>query len=622
MSHYHNQVTKTWSAVEDFLSQLTSFEYEGQPIGTVNTRVYADALMLWYLASYDILQPDGTKSIPLLRKWLNHIVQVDVKDLIDFLSALDSTLITQNSKDYESFKHSLKEINPSAGILLIPVRRHIALWFQTQEPEHFAVVHGWACFIGRVNLKGFTPLIDKAIMCYLEGEKNLKRDGFTLEESDLITTWYPRSLELEHFFKDKFQPQHGPKSTADAGKNLLQKYLKLGKDARIKYLDSQLGEKGSYPRPPVEFLRRAKLVLVAKSLKTYRTISMEPSTLMWYQQGVLKAFNADLKHRRFHPLRTRYSPMDQQPNRDLAWEGSVDGSFATIDLSSASDSVSWPLVKAWFRESCLYRWMLCTRSFEVQLPDGTVQHVDKFAPMGSALCFPTEVVVFCAITECAIKEAGGDPNRSRYRVFGDDIVVESKYAPFVMSRLERNGFSVNTQKSYSTTDLPWIFRESCGGEYLDGADVTPVRLSRRFSGLKTSVHRASQIESLIEMANDCYSRYPSVRTWCVRSLLRLKPHVGVLFNSTGDGGLFSTQPTNWHLIPPVWSQDLQTFLIRHGHHSVRYRGHRDLEVEDIRLFECLRQIDGRPTLLLPEDRVLVDLRPLEVGTWASSVSPM
>lgn len=622
MSRCRNHVTQTWAAVEDFLSQCTSFEYQGHALDAANTRVYADALMLWYLVSFDTLQPEGTGSIPLLKRWLNQIIQIDVKELVDFLSALDSALITREFSDYESFKHSLREVHPCAGTIMIPVRRHVAQWIQTQDPEHFAAVHGWACFIGRVNLKGFTPLIDQAIQGYLEGEKALMRDGFTLEELDLISSWFPRSTELEYFYKEKFQPQHGPGSTADAGRALLQKYLRLGKDARIRYLDSQLGDKALYPRLPVEFIRRAKLVLVPKSLKTYRTISMEPATLMWYQQGVLKAFNADLKHRRHHPLRTRYSPEDQQPNRDLAWEGSLDGSFATIDLSSASDSVSWPLVKAWFRNSCLYRWMLCTRSYEVQLPDDTVQKVDKFAPMGSALCFPTEVVVFCAITECAIKEAGGDPNRSRYRVFGDDIVVESEYAPYVMSRLTKNGFTVNDRKSYFTTDLPWIFRESCGGEYLDGADVTPVRLPRRFSGLKTSVHRAAQIESLIELANDCYSRYPSVRAWCVRSLLRLKPRVGVLFNSTGEGGVFSTQPTNWHLTPPRWSPDLQTFMIRHGHHAVKYRGKLDPGVEDIRLFEYLRQVDGRPALFLPEDRVSVDLRPLNVGTWASCESPM
>jgi len=340
---------------------------------------------------------------------------------------------------------------------------------------------------------------------------------------------------------------------------------------------------------------------------------------MWHQQGVYSAFTQDLLMRPGFALRKRFRPEYQSPNRERAWEGSIDGGFATIDLSSASDSVSWSLVRSWFGNTCLYPWLLTTRSSGAVLPGGDVVALKKFAPMGSALNFPIECIVFAAITECAIRECGGDPVASRYQIYGDDIVVESEYAHAVMSRLSRNGFQVNTSKSFFLTNTDWYFRESCGGHYLNGQDVTPVRLSRKFSGLTWSHVDPSQIMNLVELANDCNSRYPTVRRRCISALNCLPKHLRVPFNETGEGFLFSTCPTNWHLSEPKWSQNLQTFGYRFGTTKCRYKCF-DPEVEDIRLYEYLRQSDGRTRLIYPEDKVDVDLRHRKPDIWVTKTS--
>lgn len=620
MSNSSNQVVSTWEIVEAKLRR-SPFRFQGQKLSDQHSLLVADAFSLWYLAGDDLLRSMGDSRESVDTRWINLLVSTDLKDVFSALKDADLTLLTSEFTSYDAFKRHLRCTYPFIGDLLSPMSRVFASWFTCEDQDAFDACHCWLCFPSRLNLPGLRQLKEKGLNDYLAREELLPSDGFTEEEASLISSWFPRTLALDQFYVDHFRPRHGNGSTADAGKSKDAKYKALGRDLLTDYLDKRVGDQSLPGRERGPFSRTAKLRFVPKSMLTYRSISMEPATLMWYQQGVLAAFVSDLEKRRRHPLKGRFHPGDQQSNRDLAFLGSIDRGFATIDLSDASDSVSWALVKQWFRKSVLYRWLLCTRSSRVTLPDGTELAMKKFAPMGSALCFPTECIVFAAITECAIKEAGGDPVRSQYRVYGDDIVVESEYAPAVITRLEKNGFSVNNRKSFITHHATWCFRESCGGEYLDGRDITPDRLSRWFSGLIVDRYHPGRILSLIELANDCNSRLPSVRRRCIHALSQLYVDYRVKFGSTGEGHLFSTQPTNWHLLPPVWSEDYQAWYVRHGHESVPTPA-RVLQDEDIRLFEYLRLTDGRKRLIYPEDRTNVDIAPVRAGKWTRTRSPV
>lgn len=614
MSHTANQILSNWRVVEAELSRHKSFCYHEEGLSKRMVSLVKDSYLLWYWATYDTLQSDGQSNFNDV-SWLHFICGLNVEEVGRSLKDTDSFLLRNECVSYDDLKHHLRGTYPFIGRLLSPMKQIIVRWYDTHSIPHFSLFHSWLCFIGRVNIT-CDHLANQALEEYLALEDSLELECYTQEESSVLAEWYPRSFG--YYFKDMVHPQHGNGSTADVGKNMLDKYLAYSDDVRLRYVARDLAP----CRVQSEQLDRCcRLQFVPKSLTGYRSISMEPSSLMWVQQGVQRAFaDYQISHKY---LRRRFRADDQEPNRSLAWLGSIDGSFATIDLSSASDSVSWKLVRQWFSKTFLFPWQLCTRSLSVQLPDGSRMGLRKYAPMGSSLCFPTETSVFCAITECAIRECGGSPDASQYRVYGDDIVVEAPYAEAVVARLERNGFTVNKKKTFLSTSPEFTFRESCGGEYLNGADVTPTRLSRKFSGLSVHYSDPSQVENLIELANDCFSRYPTVRRRIIHSLMVLPKRMRPLFNSSGDGGIFSPEPTNWHLSPLRWSDDFQLYTCEHGYNRPRRKslGFEADRVEDIRLFEYLRQVDGRKRLLYPEDKVIVDLRRHEAGIWAVTSSP-
>lgn len=612
MSLSSNQLIFIWRDVEAQLLRH-EFRYHGDSLSKGNSTLVRDAYSLWYLVTHDSLISGGYTTISLNIDWIHFLCSIDVEEIALSLKDADSLLLRNECTSYDDFKHHLRDKYPFIGRLLSPMKPVVVQWFSYESIPHFSILHSWLCFISRLNLT-VDVLQTRAVQDYLFTEESLQVGEFTTEESQVIQSWLPKSYSYQ--FAEDIDPKHGSGSTADAGRHLVDKYLAFSKDPRLSYLGHRYDPVRISSSP---LSRRCRLVFVPKSLLGYRSISMEPASLMWYQQGILRSLVKFLSNHSY--LRRRFSPELQEPNRHLAWLGSIDGSFATIDLSAASDSVSWNLVKTWFRDTFLYKWMLCTRSTSVRLPNGEELALKKYAPMGSALCFPIECLVFCAIVECAIRECGGNPVGSSYRVYGDDIVVETRYAEAVIRRLIANGFTVNQKKTFCSASPQFTFRESCGGEYLNGSDVTPTRLSRRFSGLKCQVRKPSRILALIDLANDCYSRYPSVRRRIIHAMMDLPSHKRPLFDSTGASGIFSIEPTNWHLPSPTWSQDYQYFTRRHGTITVDRERQWDLEVEDIRLFEYLRQVDGRNRLLYPEDRVDVDLRRQIAGKWTFTSSP-
>jgi hypothetical protein len=126
--------------------------------------------------------------------------------------------------------------------------------------------------------------------------------------------------------------------------------------------------------------------------------------------------------------------------------------------------------------------------------------------MGSALCFPMEAMVFLTTVFVGIERALNRPLTSqdvasmvgKVRVYGDDIIVPVEYVRHVIGALELFGFKVNTNKSFWNGK----FRESCGGDFYDGMDVTPVRVRRM---LPSSHADAQEVISLVELRNQFYS---------------------------------------------------------------------------------------------------------------------
>lgn len=202
---------------------------------------------------------------------------------------------------------------------------------------------------------------------------------------------------------------------------------------------------------------------VPKSAITRRPCAKEPSLNGFYQLGLGAIMKRRLK-------KAGLDLIDGQDiHRAQAQAASKSGSFATIDLSSASDTVCTELVKLVATPSW-WRVLSSLRSPKTEVGGAWIR-LEKFSSMGNGFTFELETTLFACVVE-ALQEvvpAFGSWDDYRYWVFGDDIIVHTELAKVVVSALSYLGFSTNSRKTF--VDGP--FRESCGGDYFLGQAVRP-----------------------------------------------------------------------------------------------------------------------------------------------------
>jgi hypothetical protein len=300
-----------------------------------------------------------------------------------------------------------------------------------------------------------------------------------------------------------------------------------------------------------------KVTSVPKTAAKARIIAMEPLHMQFAQQGILREFA-----REFSGSAPFVNLRDQEPNQELARQGSVDGSVATIDLSEASDRVSLELVRSVFAHfPSLLGALEASRSLRAQLPDGTVMPLRKFASMGSATCFPVESIVFATIALVAGERVAGRTSlpcqrgsrwQDRTRVFGDDMIVPTDVVPTCLSLLSALGLKVNSHKSFWTGK----FRESCGKEFYAGEDVTVARLRKRLPQDRRS---AREIASLVAFRNHLYARGFWSVTWEIDKKLRTYGPLPIVDANSPILGRHSVCFTE---VNQRWDSDLQIPLLR------------------------------------------------------------
>lgn len=258
----------------------------------------------------------------------------------------------------------------------------------------------------------------------------------------------------------------------------------------------------------ISLVTGSRMSTVPKNEDVMRTIAIEPSGNMAMQLAAGRYLENVL----------RYIGLDistQQPkNKALALAGSIDGSLATIDLSSASDMIQIDLVRMLF-PSEWFNLLVSLRSPVTELPDGTVVPLNMMSTMGNGFTFPLMTLIFTALVYANRPYKRGDRrcfiDWSNTAVFGDDIIVPTHEYQSLVNTLTRAGFSVNTDKSYYSGP----FRESCGGDYWLGVDITPF-----------------YVKSLSQ-THDIYVVLNQVLAWCGRheviltsTLLYLKALIG------------------------------------------------------------------------------------------------
>jgi len=279
----------------------------------------------------------------------------------------------------------------------------------------------------------------------------------------------------------------------------------------------------------------ARHKFVHKYLGKPRGICIEENEMQFFQQALKRILYQHLER---HPeTRGKINFASQEVNRNLAMKGSIDGFWATLDMSDASDRISRELVFRLFWNTKLFD-MLDTLSTRIVVKDDktSVVRVHKFAPMGSGICFPIEAVVHYALTKAIIKLSSLPDHvkaaKSVY-VYGDDIVIPASVAQAVFDYLPLFGMKLNQSKSFSKGR----FRESCGIHAYHGVDVTPVYVNhitfnrtRKVAKKITQEKSIATLLSLIAKEDQFYYRGLHETSQCIQRLVRkhfwLLPTVG------------------------------------------------------------------------------------------------
>lgn len=251
-----------------------------------------------------------------------------------------------------------------------------------------------------------------------------------------------------------------PISTTESQLRLFRIYLEWDPQFRDAILAHNLGRELEF-----DVVDGSSLVTVDKDDRTDRVICKETTVGMFLQQGLM-----DVLVRRLRPyLDFKHT---QNEHRWLAFTSSISGKNATIDWASASDSVLRSASKFLLRNDWFYA--LDTVRSPLVSYNGHWLDLPMLSTMGNATTFPIETLMFYTIAVACC-----DPDNlsilvepssiDKVSVFGDDCILPVEHAELFISVCSSIGMTVNESKTFITG----AFRESCGGDFLDGRNVRP-----------------------------------------------------------------------------------------------------------------------------------------------------
>jgi hypothetical protein len=382
------------------------------------------------------------------------------------------------------------------------------------ELRDFWAWNGFSTFFLKIELRRpdlKQPMYEK----YIAAERSASYQSSRLntrivrEMRDIITEWFGQ-IDLTDLL-----PKHGGGAVSNVHlQTTADKYLWMKKCwiPNEGWCWSEYMPHGFYLSRRSASDYTSRLIFVPKSYKALRTVKPEPVELMYWQQAIMKKVYAYVHKNRF--LREHFPFHDQSEHHKLIRIGSINHCYGTIDLSQASDSVSYALVNYLFADTPLGVWLNSTRScfFRYGLGERTYSYI--FAGMGSALCFPIESIVFGSVCEAVSRRYGRYVAGIRWNklsktwsVYGDDIVIADNLFEAVSLTLKYLHFHVNDDKSFHDSD----YLESCGREYYKGHDVTPLKYK-----VKYSEGPAATLAGLVALGNRALAEYSATTLyrWC------------------------------------------------------------------------------------------------------------
>lgn len=261
------------------------------------------------------------------------------------------------------------------------------------------------------------------------------------------------------------------------------------------------------------------IVTVPKNSKTDRVIAVEPGLNLWFQKGCGTMIRRRLRRR-------GVNLSDQGVNQRLSKLGSVSSDLATVDFSSASDSISRELV----RELLPPRWFALLNACRTPLGvhDKKIIRWEKFSSMGNGFTFELESLIFyaAALAVCDLEKSSTE----NVSVYGDDVIIPSSCFDLFSSFSMFLGFRVNQKKSYASG----YFRESCGAHWFNGVDCKPIFLKERLSNVQSVYKLVNSVRLLAHRRNFHHGcDVKLLNTW--RHLLSRIPKRFRYFGSLGYG---------------------------------------------------------------------------------------
>lgn len=213
-----------------------------------------------------------------------------------------------------------------------------------------------------------------------------------------------------------------------------------------------------------------RLSFVPKQRDISRVICIEPTLNMYAQLGLGALLERRL--RQYFGIDLATQP---DKNRELAYQGSLNQRYGTIDLESASDSMSVKMLE-YILPGEVFSYLDVLRSPTSMLPSGELVDLNMVSTMGNGFTFPLQTIIFASVVSAAYdmysleRVRGTRSSPGNWGVFGDDIVVDVKVYRLVCRLLSLLGFVVNAGKSF----FEGPFRESCGADYFSGQPVRGV----------------------------------------------------------------------------------------------------------------------------------------------------
>lgn len=297
-----------------------------------------------------------------------------------------------------------------------------------------------------------------------------------------------------------------------------------------------------------EVVKHNKIAFVPKTASVSRPIAVEPVGNGYIQKGIDLYMRQRLK-------RVGIDLSDQSRNQYFARFGSEDwesqNPFCTIDLSSASDSISLELC----RMVLPHDWFVLmdrTRSKWYEL-DGVKNIYAKFCSMGNGFCFPLETLIFAAVCSAV---GAGIPRRD-FAVYGDDIIVRKEHFDDVLDGLRYLGFTPNKDKTFGSGP----FRESCGADWYAGSDVRPFTLDYALDSVQ-NIFKFLNLTRRSDRTTAFFAgTYQMVIGWLPVSMRLARPLPGPDDSAINTSGIE-------HLLPTV---RYRTYPVMGGSESTAFR---------------------------------------------------